>query len=93
MEELDFLGLEHVLVGEAAAAVFLLDAAHVEGEDGGVPDIWLLSARASFKIPNTKATVFVHGENLTDELYIVDRSRGVLPGAPRMLQAGVSLKY
>ncbi len=64
-----------------------------EGEDGGVPDIWLLSARASFKIPNTKATVFVHGENLTDELYISDREDGIKPGQGRTVWGGMNIKF
>lgn len=64
-----------------------------EGEDGGVPDVWLLSARASFKIPNTKATVFVHGENLTDELYISDREDGIKPGQGRSVWGGMNIKF
>lgn len=38
-------------------------------------------------------TVFVTVKNLADETYIVDRTRGVLPGAPRLVQAGVSLDF
>ena len=36
---------------------------------------------------------FATVKNATGEVYIVDRSRGILPGAPRMVQAGISLKY
>ncbi len=54
-----------------------------EGEDGEVPDVWLLSARGNFKIPNTNTTLFVHGENLTDKLYITDREDGIKPGQGR----------
>lgn len=64
-----------------------------EGEDGEVPDVWLLSARASFKIPNTRATVFVHGENLTDELYISDREDGIKPGQGRSVFGGMNVKF
>ncbi len=64
-----------------------------EGEDGEVPDVWLLSARASFKIPNTKATLFVHGENLTDELYISDREDGIKPGQGRSVFGGMNVKF
>ncbi len=39
------------------------------------------------------ATFFVTVKNAFDELYVVDRARGVLPGAPRLWQAGVSLRY
>jgi Fe(3+) dicitrate transport protein len=64
-----------------------------EGEDGEVPDVWLLSARANFKIPNTKATLFVHGENLTDELYISDREDGIKPGQGRSVFGGMNIKF
>jgi Fe(3+) dicitrate transport protein len=64
-----------------------------EGEDGGVPSVWLLSARASYKIPNTGATVFVHGENLTDELYISDREDGIKPGQGRSVWGGLNIKF
>ena len=32
-------------------------------------------------------------KNLFDELYIVDRTRGILPGSPRLVQAGVRLRF
>lgn len=32
-------------------------------------------------------------KNVTDELYIVDRVRGILPNTPRLLQAGVSYRF
>ena len=37
--------------------------------------------------------LFVTVKNLTDELYIADRSRGILPGTPRLLQAGITYRY
>ena len=46
-----------------------------------------------FKIPNTKATVFVHGENLTDELYISDREDGIKPGQGRSVFGGLNIKF
>lgn len=64
-----------------------------EGEDGEVPDVWLLSARANFKIPNTSATIFVHGENLTDKLYITDREDGIKPGQGRTVFGGMNVKF
>jgi Fe(3+) dicitrate transport protein len=38
-------------------------------------------------------TVFVAVKNITDELTIVDRSRGILPGAPRLFQVGISQRF
>jgi Fe(3+) dicitrate transport protein len=40
-----------------------------------------------------QTTLFVTVKNLFDELYIVDRTRGILPGSPRLVQAGVRLRF
>jgi Fe(3+) dicitrate transport protein len=39
------------------------------------------------------STLFVAVKNLLDDLFIVDRVRGILPGSPRLVQAGVRLKW
>lgn len=64
-----------------------------EGEDGEVPDVWLLSARANYRIPNTGASVFIAGENLLDELYIGDREDGIKAGQGRTLWTGFKYKF
>lgn len=63
------------------------------GADGKVPGVWLLSARANYKIPNTGATLFVSGQNLTDKLYITDREDGVKPGQGRTVLGGMKVKF
>jgi Fe(3+) dicitrate transport protein len=40
-----------------------------------------------------KVTLFVTAKNLLDELYLVDRSRGMIPGSPRLVQAGLSTRF
>lgn len=60
---------------------------------GPVDDVWLLSARANYKIPNTNATLFVSGQNLEDELYIADRSDGAKPGQGRTIMGGFTYKF
>ncbi|BAQ18590.1 iron(III) dicitrate transport protein FecA [Methyloceanibacter caenitepidi] len=68
------------------------------GEDGLVPSVWLLNARANYTVPQNlmpKAdmVLFVSGENLTDELYITDREDGVKPGLGRSVMAGARIKW
>jgi Fe(3+) dicitrate transport protein len=63
-----------------------------EGETGLVPDVWLLSARANYTIPDSNMTLFVAGQNLLDEFYIADRADGMKPGIGRTLWAGFKLK-
>jgi Fe(3+) dicitrate transport protein len=64
-----------------------------EGETGEVPSVWLLAARLNYTIPNTDFTMFVSGENLTDELYITDREDGVKPGIGRTVMIGGRMKW
>ena len=64
-----------------------------EGENGEVPSVWLLAARANYTIPNTNAVIFISGENLTDELYITDREDGLKPGIGRTVILGAKYKW
>lgn len=63
------------------------------GEDGGVPSVWLLSARFNLHLGDTGASVFVSGENLTDEFYISDREDGMKPGLGRTFWTGFTYKF
>jgi len=67
------------------------------GEDGLVPSVWLLNARANYTIPTdvfgSEMTIFVSGENLTDKLYITDREDGIKPGLGRSVMAGARVKW
>jgi Fe(3+) dicitrate transport protein len=60
---------------------------------GAVPSRTLLSARASYAIPNTPVTLWVQGRNLTDKLYISDYSNGLRPGASRTVIGGVTIRF
>ena len=40
-----------------------------------------------------RTTLFLTVKNLFDELFIVDRTRGILPGSPRLVQAGVRVGF
>lgn len=59
---------------------------------GEVESRTLLSARASYKVPNTPATIWIQGRNLTDKEYVSDFSNGLRPGAERTVIGGISLQ-
>jgi Fe(3+) dicitrate transport protein len=63
------------------------------GVIGKVDGQWLLSARANYHVPNTGLTLFVSGQNLTDEFYVSDFSDGAKPGVGRTLWAGFTYKF
>ena len=63
------------------------------GQRGLIDSATILNLAVNVTPGGGNATFFATVKNVTDELYIVDRARGILPGAPRLLQAGVSLRF
>ncbi|MBY0563316.1 MAG: TonB-dependent receptor plug domain-containing protein [Hyphomonadaceae bacterium] len=63
------------------------------GQRGLIDSATILNLAANLTPGGGSATFFVTVKNVTDEVFIVDRSRGILPGAPRLWQAGVSVKF
>lgn len=63
------------------------------GQRGLIDDSTIVNLAANYTPGGDDVTYFVTVKNAFDELYIVDRARGILPGAPRLLQAGVSLRF
>lgn len=61
-------------------------------EEGRVNGVWLLSARASYKVTKD-LTAWVSGQNLADKFYITDRSDGAKLGIGRTVMAGMTLKF
>jgi Fe(3+) dicitrate transport protein len=63
-----------------------------DGQRGRLPayTIW----NASLNVPVGRHLVaFASVKNLFDRLYVVDRTRGLLPGMPRVAQAGLSARF
>ena len=63
-----------------------------EGENGLVPERLVAVGARQLRIPGTGTTLFVAGDNLTDELYISDREDGVKPGMGRTFWGGAKIK-
>jgi Fe(3+) dicitrate transport protein len=62
-----------------------------DGQRGLIPGyaVWNTAANYDFG----RATVFLTVKNLLDDLFIVDRARGILPGSPRLVQAGLKVRF
>lgn len=63
------------------------------GQRGLIEGWTQLNAAVSYGPPGGNWEVFASARNLFDRLYIVDRARGILPGQPFTIQAGVTLRY
>ncbi len=63
------------------------------GQIGLIPAQTYWNATANYNVEKWKTTFFVTAKNLFDRTFIVDRARGILPSQPRLVQAGVQVRF
>lgn len=64
-----------------------------DGQQGPVPGVTLWNVAGSWPVPPLGVTLFGSVKNVFDEVYIADRTRGLLPGSPRWMQLGVNRAF
>jgi Fe(3+) dicitrate transport protein len=67
-------------------------AGSVDGQRGLIPALTLWNTAATWRI-NNRSSLFVAIKNLANRTAIVDRTRGILPTHPRLIQVGTSLRF
>jgi Fe(3+) dicitrate transport protein len=68
-------------------------AESLDGQRGLMPATSLINLTVNMPAWSSDANIYVSVKNLTDEDIIVDRSRGILPGAPRLVMAGLITRF
>src|SRR5688572_19891013 len=63
------------------------------GQRGAIPSYTVWNATFNYEAEAVHSTFFVTLKNLFDRTYIVDRSRGILPSSPRLVQAGIKFYF
>jgi len=63
------------------------------GQLGAITSQTYWNATVNYKVEKWKTTFFVTAKNIFDRTFIVDRSRGILPSAPRLVQGGLKLNF
>jgi len=90
-------GLEVALESVYTSAAFTDDLNTVDvvanGQRGEIPGYTVWNLTANYALPLCHCTVFATAKNLTDELYVADMSRGLIPGMPRLVQAGFEVRF
>ncbi len=83
--------VEAVHVSEQFADDLNTRISTADGQRGLIPTstVWNLALNCDVR----KVTLFVTAKNVFDELSIVDRSRGIIPGSPRLVQAGIVTRF
>lgn len=87
------LQLEAQYVGDQFGDDLNTVAPTPDGQRGLVPAVTIWNATVSQRLASQSTRVFVAVKNLLDTVAIVDRSRGILPTHPRLVQVGVSWRF
>jgi Fe(3+) dicitrate transport protein len=64
-----------------------------DGQQGTIGGYAIWNVSAANRIARTNTWVYLSVRNLADELYVADRTRGLLPGAPRSVQLGLRQEF
>ncbi len=67
--------------------------ANGNGQRGQIAGYTIWNAAVNYLVKPLNTTLFLTAKNLTDKTYIVDRTRGILPGMPRLIQAGFTYRF
>ncbi len=65
----------------------------LSGMFGEIPSYAIFNFATTYTVEKTNTDLYFTVKNLFDEDYIVDRTRGILPGAPRLIQAGLKQNF
>jgi Fe(3+) dicitrate transport protein len=84
------LRLEAVHVGEQFGDAANTRITVADGQQGVIGSAVIFNATANLALARFGTTLFATAKNLTDRRYVVDRTRGLLPGLPRRVQIGLS---
>ena len=63
------------------------------GQRGEIAGYTVWNLAVNYGLQACDCRLFVTAKNLTDELYIADMSRGLIPGMPRLVQGGFELRF
>jgi Fe(3+) dicitrate transport protein len=64
-----------------------------DGQQGTIDGYAVWNVSASQRISRTGTRLFLSVRNVANELYIADRTRGIVPGSPRSVQLGVRQEF
>jgi Fe(3+) dicitrate transport protein len=85
--------IEAVYVGDQFADFANTSAPSADGQRGVLEASTIWNAALNYDVPGLGATAYLAVKNLADQVYIVDRTRGIQVGAPRLVQAGFKYAF
>jgi Fe(3+) dicitrate transport protein len=85
--------IENVYVGRQFADDINTTRSLPNGQVGTISEQIYWNATANYKVEKWKTTFFITAKNIFDRTFVVDRSRGLLPGIPRLIQSGLKISF
>lgn len=85
--------LEAQYVGRQYADFANTEAPTADGQKGLIDAYTVWNVSLNYELQPKKTSLFLTVKNLTDKTYIVDRTRGIQVGMPRLVQAGISYRF
>ena len=85
--------LEAVYVSEQFSDFANTVAPTADGQRGEIDAYTIWNVALNYHFKPARTTLFLTVKNLADKTYIVDRTRGILPGSPRLIQAGIKYAF
>ncbi len=87
------LFVENVFIGRQFGDDLNADNPTANAQIGAIQAQTYWNATANYKVEKWRTTFFVTAKNISDRTFIVDRTRGILPSSPRLIQAGVHVRF
>lgn len=85
--------LEMVYVDEQFSDFANTRVPTADGQRGLIADYTIWNAAFNYSVKPLRTTFFVAGKNLADKTYVVDRTRGLRFGMPRLVQVGLKHEF
>ncbi len=85
--------LEAVHVGPQFGDALNTSILVADGQQAGIGGYTIWNAAVNYTLAPIGTTLFITAKNLLDKVYVVDRVRGIIPGSPRLIQAGFTQRF
>jgi Fe(3+) dicitrate transport protein len=85
--------IENVYIGKQFGDDLNTIAATPNGQRGIIPAQTIWNAAVNYQVESLGTTFFLSVKNLLDRVFIIDRTRGILPSGPRWVQVGVRFDF
>lgn len=89
---IDFF-VENNYIGEQFSDDLNSIASTANGQRGLIGRQIYWNGTINYRLEKFRSVLFVTAKNIFDKTYIVDRSRGILPSSPRLIQAGWKFSF